>query len=85
MKLGGCHDPFEQIEKQLNTLPPEKQCEALDFIAFLQQHVTVSQSTRPRSLKNMLLLVRGKVEKLTRLNISRTCALSGIIVVDKTF
>jgi len=28
---------LEQIEKQLSTLPPEKQSEVLDFIAFLQQ------------------------------------------------
>lgn len=30
---------MEQIEKQLNMLPPEKQNEVLDFIVFLQQQV----------------------------------------------
>jgi hypothetical protein len=30
---------IEQIEKQLLTLPPEKQNEVLDFIIFLQQRV----------------------------------------------
>ncbi len=28
---------LEQIEKQLSILPPEKQSEVLDFIAFLQE------------------------------------------------
>jgi hypothetical protein len=30
---------MEQIEKQLDILPPEKQSEVLDFILFLQQRV----------------------------------------------
>jgi len=42
---------LEQIEKQLSGLPPEKQREVLDFIAFLQQRVTVGESRRERSLK----------------------------------
>jgi len=42
---------LEQIEKQLSALPPEKQSEVLDFIAFLQQRVNVSHSVQRRSLK----------------------------------
>jgi len=38
---------LEQIEKQLNALPPEKQNEVLDFIAFLQQRARISQKRRP--------------------------------------
>jgi len=34
---------LEQIEKQLSTLPPEKQSEVLDFIAFLQQRANALQ------------------------------------------
>ena len=41
----------EQIQKQLTTLPAEKQSEVLDFISFLQQRVIPSQPARPRSLK----------------------------------
>jgi len=42
---------LEQIEKQLSALPPEKQNEVLDFIAFLQQRANASQPVKPRSLK----------------------------------
>ncbi len=42
---------LEQIEKQLNALPPEKQIEVLDFIAFLQKRVNASQPVRHRSLR----------------------------------
>jgi Protein of unknown function (DUF2281) len=55
---------LEQIEKQLNTLPPEKQREVLDFIAFLQQHVTVSQSAKPRSLKKHVAFGSWKSRKI---------------------
>lgn len=34
---------LEQIQKEIELLPPEKQSEALDFILFLQK-----QSARPR-------------------------------------
>ncbi len=37
---------LEQIEKQLSTLPPERQTEVLDFIAFLQQQTRGSQKRR---------------------------------------
>ena len=40
---------LEQIEKQLRVLPPEKQEEVMDFIAFLQQRAGVSQSAERRS------------------------------------
>jgi hypothetical protein len=42
---------LEQIEKQLSVLPPEKQSEVLDFIAFLHQRGTVAEPRRGRSLK----------------------------------
>ncbi len=42
---------LEDIEKQLRALPPEKQSEVLDFIAFLQQRTNASQPVKPRSLK----------------------------------
>lgn len=40
----------EQIQKYVKQLPPEKQSEVLDFVAFLQKQVTVSRPTRRRSL-----------------------------------
>jgi hypothetical protein len=42
---------LEQIEKELSALPPEKQSEVLDFIAFLRQRIKNSQEAKPRSLK----------------------------------
>ena len=42
---------LEQIEKQLRVLPPEKQQEVMDFIAFLQQRAGVSQSAKGHPLK----------------------------------
>lgn len=42
---------LEEIEKQLNDLPPEKQDEVLDFIAFLRQRATTSQKASRQSLK----------------------------------
>ena len=41
----------EQIRLQAKKLPPEKQEEVMDFIAFLQQQVGVSQPARRTSLK----------------------------------
>ena len=41
----------EEIRKQLDALPPEKQSEVLDFIEFLKQRSGSSQSVRKRSLK----------------------------------
>ena len=34
----------EQIQKQLSTLPPEKQNEVLDFVTFLQERVQAAHS-----------------------------------------
>ncbi len=42
---------LEQIEKQLSALPPEKQSEVLDFIAFLQQRVNMLQHVKRGSLR----------------------------------
>ena len=41
----------EQIQKQLSELPPEKQSEVVDFIAFLQQRAGASQPVKRRELK----------------------------------
>ena len=42
---------IELIEKQINALPPEKQNEVLDFIAFLEQRAANAQPVKKRSLK----------------------------------
>lgn len=42
---------LEQIKKQLSALPPEKQSEVLDFIAFLKQRASRSQPVKPRTLR----------------------------------
>lgn len=45
---------MEQIEKQLTTLPPEKQNEVLDFIMFLQQRLqSPSASTEAERSKRI--------------------------------
>ena len=41
----------EEIRKQLDALPPEKQSEVLDFIEFIKQRSGSSQPVRKRSLK----------------------------------
>jgi len=55
---------LEQIEKQLSALPPEKQNEVLDFIAFLQQRVTASQFVKRRSLKKHTAFGSWKKRKI---------------------
>ncbi|MDL1911617.1 DUF2281 domain-containing protein [Chloroflexi bacterium CFX6] len=42
---------LEQIEKQLSLLPPDKQEEVMDFIAFLQQKSGVLPPVKRASLK----------------------------------
>lgn len=42
---------IDQIEKQLTTLPLEKQSEVLDFILFLQQRATTMPKEKKRSLR----------------------------------
>jgi hypothetical protein len=41
----------EQIQKYVDQLPPEKQSEVLDFVAFLQKRLAASQPARRRSLR----------------------------------
>jgi hypothetical protein len=41
----------EQIRLQAKKLPPEKQAEVMDFIAFLQQQVGVAKPIKRTSLK----------------------------------
>jgi Protein of unknown function (DUF2281) len=42
---------LEQLEQQFKQLPPEKQNEVLDFVAFLRQRLTFKPFTQPRSLR----------------------------------
>ncbi len=42
---------LEQIQQQVNQLPPEKQNEVLDFVAFLRQRLLHSQPAQPRALR----------------------------------
>lgn len=42
---------IELIEKQINALPPEKQNEVLDFIAFLEQRVADAKPVKKHSLR----------------------------------
>ena len=42
---------LEQIENQLRQLPPEKQSEVLDFVAFLRQRLVSAQTAPRRSLR----------------------------------
>lgn len=62
----------EQIQKQLKTLPPEKQGEVLDFIAFLQQRIALSQPARRRSLKKHPAFGSWKNRKIDALEYQRT-------------
>ncbi len=41
---------LEQIQQQLKLLPPEKQGEVMDFIAFLQQRLASNKSSRHKPL-----------------------------------
>jgi len=41
----------EQIQTQVKALPPEKQSEVLDFVAFLRQRTDLSRPAMRRSLK----------------------------------
>jgi len=42
---------IEQLEQQFKQLPPEKQSEVLDFVAFLRQRLAFTSPTQPRSLR----------------------------------
>lgn len=42
---------IELIEKQINALPPEKQNEVLDFIAFLEQRMANAKPVEKHSLR----------------------------------
>jgi hypothetical protein len=41
---------LDEIEQQLKNLPPEKQSEVLDFVAFLQQRSAANLPQNERSL-----------------------------------
>lgn len=42
----------ELIQKYVSRLPPDKQIEVLDFIAFLQQQAVIYQAKKHHSLKD---------------------------------
>ena len=44
---------IEQIQNQAQKLPPEKQREALDFITFLQQHISNPASNQTRQKERL--------------------------------
>lgn len=56
---------LEQIEKQLNILPPEKQSEVLDFITFLQQRVQATRSASAEAERGMR--IKTALQKLAEL------------------
>jgi hypothetical protein len=55
---------LEQIEKQLSVLPPEKQEEVMDFIAFLQQRTGVLPPAKRVSLKEHAAFGSWKQRKI---------------------
>lgn len=42
---------LEQLEQQFRQLPPEKQSEVPDFVAFVRQRLTFNPSAQPGSLR----------------------------------
>lgn len=55
----------QQIQLQVRKLPPEKQAEVMDFIAFLQQRTGVSQTAvRRASLKEHVAFGSWKKRKI---------------------
>lgn len=64
---------LEQIEKQLSVLPPEKQEEVMDFIAFLQQRAGVSPPAgRHASLKKHAAFGSWKHRKIDAVKYQQT-------------
>jgi hypothetical protein len=56
---------LEQIEQQLRTLPPEKQNEVLDFIAFLKAHSQIS--TTAASDKERGKRIKASFQRLAKM------------------
>ena len=63
---------LEQIEKQLSLLPPDKQEEVLDFIAFLQQKSGVLPPAKPSSLKRHAAFGSWKHRKIDAIQYQHT-------------
>jgi hypothetical protein len=61
----------EQIQKRLNTLPPKKQSEVLDFITFLQQRAGMSQPAKRLSLKKYIAFGSWKGSKFDAVEYQR--------------
>jgi hypothetical protein len=55
---------LEQIEKQLRVLPPEKQEEVMDFIAFLQHKAGMLPPVKRASLKEHAAFGSWKKRKI---------------------
>jgi hypothetical protein len=62
----------EQIRLQAKKLPPEKQAEVMDFIAFLQQQVGVSQPVKRTSLKKHAAFGSWKHRKIDAVKYQRS-------------
>ena len=62
----------EQIQKNAMQLPPDKQAEVLDFIAFLQQREGVSQPVKRGSLKNHAAFGSWKHRKIDAVRYQQT-------------
>lgn len=61
----------EQIQKQLTFLPPEKQFEVLDFIAFLQQRSGLPKVIKPLSLRKHAAFGSWKSRKIDAVEYQR--------------
>ena len=60
-------DLIEQIQDQLRQLPPEKQSEVMDFIAFLQQRTAPQSSKRQGALRDHPAFGSWKQRKINAL------------------
>ena len=63
---------LEQIEKQLSLLPPDKQEEVLDFIAFLQQKSGILPPVQRPSLKKHAAFGSWKHRKIDAIQYQQT-------------
>ncbi len=68
---------LEQLEQQLKQLPPEKQNEVLDFVAFCGSGWLPPSQPGSVRCANTRLLVRGADATLTHWSISTICARNG--------
>jgi len=69
---------LEQIEKQLSALPVEKQREALDFIAFLQERANAASPIKRSSLKTHKAFGSWKNRKVDAVKYQQDLRVPGI-------